>query len=179
MEGALRAGTTPQVWLCQGSSVIPVPPEAALAGLWPSLIPPADPAVPGRLSLDRIPWRARSLRILVSDLLFPGGPEGSAAMLSGQHGRGVVLVPFCQAEADPAWDGNIDFEDVENGAHHPRRVDSPLLRRYLDAYARHFTLWKEVCQRHGVAMARVPSELAFPQALQLEALPTGAVEPWI
>lgn len=179
VEGALRAGTTPQVWLCQGSSVIPVPPEAALAGLWPSLIPPADPAVPGRLSLDRIPWRARSLRILVSDLLFPGGPEGSAAMLSGQHGRGVVLVPFSQGEADPAWDGNIDFEDVENGAHHPRRVDSLLLRRYLDAYARHFTLWKEVCQRHGVAMARVPSELAFPQALQLEALPTGAVEPWI
>jgi uncharacterized protein (DUF58 family) len=178
VEGALRAGTTPQVWLCQGSTLRPVPPEAAAAGLWPALIPAPDPACPGGLQLNRIPWRARSLRLIVSDLLFPGGPGGSTALLSGQQARGVLLVPFAPSEADPGWDGNIDFEDVESGQRHPRRVEASLLRRYTSAYTRHFALWKEACQRHGVAMARVPSGIPFPQALQLEALPSGAVDPW-
>lgn len=178
VEGALRAGTTPQIWICQGSTVSLVPPEAAVAGLWTNLVPVADPAAAGRLPLDRIPWRARSLRLVVSDLLFPGGPETAVTLLSGQHGRGVVLAPFSQEESDPGWDGNIDFEDVESGTRHPRRVEPALLRRYTEAYARHFTLWKEACRRHGIAMARVPSVGSFPQALQLEALPAGAVEPW-
>jgi len=178
VEGSLRAGTTPRIWLCQGGTVVPVPPEAAVAGLWPSLIPAADPANAGRLAPDRIPWRARSLRLVVSDLLFPGSPDAVTALLSGQQGRGVILVPFSQAESDPDWAGNIDFEEVETGTRHPRRVESGLLRRYTAAYARHFALWKESCQRHGTAMARVPSSLPFPQALQLEALPSGAVDPW-
>lgn len=180
VEASLRAGTTPRVWICQGTTVIPVPPEAATAGLWPSLIPPADPSPTGQPgpSLDRVPWRARSLRILVSDLLFPGNPDPTAAFLSGQQGRGIILAPFALAESDPGWDGNIDFEDVETGLRHPRRVESGLLRRYTSAYARHFDWWKESTRRHGIAMARVPAALAFPQSLQLEALPSGAVEPW-
>ena len=180
VEGALRAGATPQVWLAQGATVVPVPPEAAVAGAWTTLVPPATFAgnVPAALPLDRVPWRARSLRLVVSDLLFPGGPEGAAGLLSGQQGRGVVLAPFCQAEADPSWQGNIDFMDVESGRSEPRRVEPALLRRYVAAYARHFSLWKEACRRQGVALARVPSGLPFPHALQLEALPSGAVEPW-
>jgi uncharacterized protein (DUF58 family) len=178
VEGALRAGTTPQVWLCQGHTVVPVPPEAAAAGLWPALAPSPDPAVPGRLNLDRIPWRARSLRLVVSDLLFPGGPEAAVPLLSGQHGRGVILAPFSLQESDPGWDGNIDFEDVETGLRQPRRVEPALLRRYHQAYARHFDLWKNACRRHGVMMARVPAAGTFPQSLQLEVLPMGAVEPW-
>lgn len=177
VEAALRAGATPQVWLCQGSQVVPVPPEAAVAGLWPALMPPPE-AAPGGLPLGRVPWRARSLRVVVSDLLFPGAPEGLAAVLSGQQGRGVVLAPFSQGESDPAWEGNIDFEDVESGSRHPRRVEPGLLRRYTAAYARHFSLWKDGCRRHGVVMARVPAALSFAQALQLEALPAGAVDPW-
>lgn len=181
VEGALRAGTTPQVWLCRDNQLVPVPPEAAVSGLWPSLIPPPEAGLNtaiGRLPLERVPWRARSLRLVVSDLLFPGGPEGAAGILSGGQGRGVVLAPFSQAESDPAWEGNIDFEDVETGTRHPRRVELALLKKYAAAYARHFELWKEACRRHGVAMARVPSGIPFPKALQLEALPAGAVEPW-
>ena len=85
---------------------------------------------------------------------------------------------MAQAEADPAWQGNIDFKAVENDRVHPRRVEPGLLKRYAAAYARHFTMWKESCRRQGVAMARVPAGVPFPQSLQLEALPSGAVEPW-
>lgn len=182
VEGSLRAGATPQVWLSRGSWLAPVPPEAAVAGQWTSLLPAADSGTAaspmGVPSLDRVPWRAKSLRILVSDLLFPGSPEPLAVSLSGRQGRGVILAPFSQAEADPGWDGNIDFHDVESGSRHPRRVEPGLLRRYAEAYGRHFELWKTACRRHGVVLARVPAEPAFPQALQLEALPLGAVEPW-
>ncbi len=178
VEATLRAGATPNVWLCQGSTVVPVPPDAATAGAWPALLPPPQVSAAAP-ALSRIPWRARSLRLLISDLLFPGDPGAVTSLLSGQSGRGVILSPFSPAESDPAWDGNIDFEDVETGSRHPRRVEARLLRRYHDAYARHFSLWKESSRRHGVAMARVPSGIPFPQSLQPEALPSGAVEPWV
>lgn len=179
LEGALRAGATPNVWLCRGDWLAPVPPDAAVAGAWTDLLP-AEPesASPQLPAIARVPWRARSLRIIISDLLFPGAPEPVAGTLSGRQGRGVVLAPFCQAESDPGWDGNVDFHEVESGGRHPRRVEPALLKRYAAAYGRHFELWKTACRRHGVVLARVPAGPGFPQALQLEALPNGAVEPW-
>jgi len=118
------------------------------------------------------------MRVIVSDLLFSGEPERYTALFSARQGRCVVFAPFCQAESDPDWGGDMEFMDAESLALHSRRVESGLLRRYRDAYARHFELWKIAALRHGLVMARVPAELDFPAALQLEALRTGAVEPW-
>ena len=58
-------------------------------------------------------------------------------------------------------------------------MEPALLRRYRDAYTRHFDLWKAAAQKHGLALARVPCEPDLSAALQLEALRNGAVEPWV
>ena len=140
---------------------------------------PAGPhtaAVPPDLA--RVPLRAQSLRVVVSDLLFAGDPQPFAAALTARQGRAMVLVPFCQGETDPDWDGNMEFIEAEAQSHHPRRVEPALLKRYRAAYARHFELWKAAAQRYGVTLARVPSAPDLSAALQLEALRNGAVEPW-
>lgn len=192
LEGAQRAGAIPRTWLCGGGEAVLIPVEAALSGAWPSMIPDSGgdwsadgrkpekgaPPPPARPALERVAWRAQALRVVVSDLLFPGAPEETAGLLSARDGRGLVLCPYSPKEAAPDWDGNVDFHDVETGGRYPRRVDPPLLTRYRAAYARHFELWKAAARRHGVALARVPSNGDFAKALQLEALPTGAVEPW-
>ena len=49
-------------------------------------------------------------------------------------------------------------------------------QNYLEAYRRHFSLWRERARKHGVVLARVPAEPAFREALHAEALPAGAVE---
>ena len=132
-----------------------------------------------RPAVERIPWRARAMRVLVSDLLFPGDPLPVSGALAASGGRGVIYCPFSKGEHDPDWEGNVEFEDVETGARRADRVEPSSLSRYRLAYGRHFDLWKAAARRHGVSLARVPAEGSFAQSLQLEALPTGAVEPWV
>ena len=179
VEGALRAGTTPHVTAVCGAWRRTLPLDAVMSDRWAEELPaaPQDAAAPPDLA--RVPLRAQALRVMVSDLLFAGDPLPLAGVLGARQGRPVVLAPFCQAESDPHWDGNMEFIEAEAQSHHPRRVEPALLRRYRDAYARHFDLWKAAAQKHGLALARVPCEPDLSAALQLEALRNGAVEPWV
>jgi hypothetical protein len=122
--------------------------------------------------------RGRSLRVLVSDLLFPGDGEWVGDWLGRGGGRGVVLVPQRAGEADPDWEGNLELEDVESGAVAGRFVSGEELVAYRKAYAAHFAGWREVLRRRGVGMARVPVEGNLVGALQQEALREGVVEWW-
>ncbi len=124
----------------------------------------------------RVPWRQGSLRVVVSDLLFPGAPDALLNALCAGNGHGVIFSPFCAAEAAPDWSGNIEMEDCESGRKSLRRVDEGLLNRYKLAYSQHFALWRERARKRAVLLARVPSAPAFREALQAEALPVGAVE---
>ena len=124
----------------------------------------------------RVPWRQGSLRVLVSDLLFPGSPEGPLSTLASGKGRGVIFVPFCRDEAEPDWRGNVELFDCESAARRVQHVDDGLLSRYVSSYRRHFALWEESCRRHAVPLARVSSEGEFHAALRTDALRLGAVE---
>ena len=122
------------------------------------------------------PLRSGSLRVLISDLLFPTAPELITTPFTANRGRGLLLAPFCAEEANPEWLGNIDFEDAETAHCEKRRVPAATLERYLLAYRRHFDLWREPCLKQGIAMARVSAEAEFVSALRAEAAKTGAVE---
>jgi uncharacterized protein (DUF58 family) len=124
----------------------------------------------------RVPWRHGSLRVLVSDLLFPGVPEPILSALSGRQGHGIILGPYTSAESDPDWAGNIELTDCETARKRLQLVDAGLLERYRKAYGRHFALWRERARKHSVLLARVAAEPDFRSALQAEALPVGAVE---
>jgi len=178
VEGAMRAGTAPAVTAVSGGWHRTLPRESVMGHRWGDELPNGPQPAAAPPDIARVPLRAQSLRIFISDLLFAGEPERFTAVLSARQGRPVIFAPYCQAESDPDWDGNMEFIDAEALSHHPRRVEPALLRRYREAYARHFDLWKAASQRHGLAMARVPAEPEFPAALQLEALRNGAVEPW-
>jgi uncharacterized protein (DUF58 family) len=132
----------------------------------------------GELSLDAVPFRHGSLRVLISDCLFTGSPETLLRPLSAGQGRGVVLAPFTVAEAEPDWEGNLDLVDCETAEHRHQRVDAGVRARYLEAYARHFELWQKHARRHGVRFARVRAEADLRDALREHALPEGAVELW-
>jgi uncharacterized protein (DUF58 family) len=126
--------------------------------------------------LDRVPFRAGSLRVLVSDLLDESPPGRVAAALVAARSRGLVLAPFTKEESDPDWSGNVDFEDVEQLTHRRQHVASDLLDRYRAAYRRHFGLWREACASRGVGFARVGDTGDFLAALRGEAVPAGAID---
>jgi len=130
----------------------------------------------GRLPLVEIPWRAGSLRILISDLLFPQPPEQELAGLTHNQGRPVILAPFLQGEAQPDWNGNLELHDCETTEVRQQRVEPFLLSRYEKSYQRHFELWQDAARRRGIPLARISCELSLSLALRQQALSAGAFE---
>ena len=98
--------------------------EARVA-LAKSALPAFEVAAPAneQLPLEEIPWRAGSLRVLISDLLVPQPPEREMARLSEGNGRAVILAPYLQPEAEPDWDGNLELRDCETRRTRQQRVE--------------------------------------------------------
>lgn len=130
----------------------------------------------GPPDLTRVPWRHGSLRILLSDLLFPGSPRATIGSLGSGKGRGLVFAPYCAEESSPNWSGNIALTDCETRRQRIQRVTTDLLARYAQSYKRHFAAWRESARKHAVLIAQVGSESGFREAMHAEAGPSGAVE---
>lgn len=176
-ESANRCGASLSTHIVHGDKIRHLPYEAIAAHAWwdaISTLTPADVAMPPQL--QHIPFRANAIRVLISDLLFPGEPEPILRALNQRQGSGIVFAPFLQYEAKPEWAGNYEFIDAERNTHHPHRIEPNTLKRYLDAYVQHFSLWKNSCQRQQIPLARIPAEPDLQRALNAEALPIGALE---
>jgi uncharacterized protein (DUF58 family) len=145
------------------------------SGRWRERLRPAAPGHETSLPAA-VPWRPGALKVFISDLLFPGDPGPFVAGLAVGSGLGILLVPTVAAEGDLTWRGNCELTDCETGAMRRQRIDDGVAANYRAAYARHFHLWREACQRRNVIFARVPCEQPLPLALGGEALAVGAVE---
>ena len=174
VASAESAGAPLRVHAAAGRRVLGVSAEEVRAGRWRERLPAIAAESSG--APLALPWRPGSLKVLISDLLFPGDPASLIATLGGGAGVGIVLAPTLAEEGDIAWRGNVELTDCETGAVRRQRADDALAARYREAYARHFALWREACRRRGVLFARVPSEGELALALGGEALGAGAVE---
>ncbi len=125
---------------------------------------------------ELIPWRAASLRIVISDLLFAANPEAICPALAAGNGRGIIFAPYCAAESDPEWLGNTELADCESTARRDFQFSPDDMRQYRATYANHFALWLDATRRCGIALARVSAESPLIDALQEGALNVGAVE---
>ena len=177
VESAARAGASCRAFLIRGDTVKILPTEAVQTQSFPNFqsLEKTNSIFP---IIGKIPLRPGSMRVCVSDLLFPGEPEALLAPLVGARGRGLVLVPYDNIEAAPDWDGNFEFIECETRAQRIQRVEPGLRERYAGAYKRHFEIWRDACRRYGITFSRVPSELEFSAALRNHALPEGAIEVW-
>ena len=177
VHAVLKSGASGRFYLTSGGGSAPIRPEELTTHAWVAKaaeLPTGAASSPSRL--DGIPFRTRSMRILLSDLLFQGDSLPVLRQLAHQRGFGSIFAPFSREEAEPAWSGNYEFIDSEDGTRHPRRVPVELLQRYRTAYLRHFDQWKHDGRRHDVAVVRVPAEPEFAAALRMEAVSAGSVE---
>ena len=185
VECADRAGAPVRITGVLGRNVRAIAPDEVRAGRWRQRLDPAGPAgatapratdaavsgLPGPIA-----WRPGALKVLISDLLYPGDPGPLLVPMSAGSGVGVVLAPGAADEAELPWRGNVELTDCESGAIRRQRVDEALATRYRAAYGRHFALWREACRKRGILFATVPSEATLAAALAGEAFAGGAVE---
>jgi uncharacterized protein (DUF58 family) len=171
VESALRASAALRILVWSGNVFRPLPIEAVMAHELPAAAENA--AAP---ELHAVPWRHRSIRVLLSDLLFPAPARDWFFPMASGCGLAIGLPPFCREECEPDWAGQLEFVDCETRATRAQRVDDRLRQRYLDTYARHFAWWDDTARRAGVRLARVASEGTLVEALRAGPLAAGAVE---
>jgi uncharacterized protein (DUF58 family) len=177
-ESSQAVGASLHTHAVRGDATLALDPAALRSHRWleaARALPASDPSQPPAVA--KIPLHANSIRVLLSDLLFPADPEFLLRTLSQRHGNLVTFSPFLATEAKPGWAGNYEFVDPERGSHHPHRIEVATLRRYEQAYQQHFSAWKQQAVRYQAAFARVPADLEWMAALFYEALPSGALEP--
>jgi uncharacterized protein (DUF58 family) len=186
VESAGRAGASLRTYLIRGGDIKILPTEAVQTHTFPNFQSLENSgaknsrdwksSVPEFPALNKIPFRPGSMRVCVSDLLFPGEPENFLRPLTSSRGRGLVFVPYERAEAEPDWDGNFEFIDCETLAPRIQRVEAALLTRYAESYRRHFDLWRDAARRSSVTLSRVPAAASLTESLRRHALPEGAAE---
>lgn len=175
MESALAMNASLQVYLVAGSESRQVDPDRLRHPDWE---PEAATESGGVPALDRLPFRNSSIRLFLSDGLYDSAPEVILQELLRGKGRGLLLLPYLEREANPDWLGNMELRECEQARVRRQRVDASLLKRYREAYARHVRSWRDTCRRYQTGMARVPCDRGLGEALKAEALPNGLVEVW-
>lgn len=176
-ESSQAAGASLAIHLVRGDARLALDPSTLRSHTWLEKareLKPADPSAAPDLS--RIPLWANAIRVLISDLLFAADPDPILRHLGQRHSSVVIFCPYLESEANPDWSGNYEFIDPELHSRNPHRIEPGTLRRYKEAYANHFSIWKTTAIRHQTALVRIPSEPDLIPTLYQHALRANALE---
>jgi uncharacterized protein (DUF58 family) len=166
---AANAQCTRAVWLSgEGYQRLPndsLPPSAWDRLEWESRRTPEQ-------SYEILPPRFRrlGLRVLISDLLWPGEPlqllrrlrEGAAALF--------VVQLLGREDAAPLEHGNLRVIDSETGAETEVYVDAGIARQYADNLAQLQQSWADACRQCGARMTTLIAEDVGHTTAELEAM---------
>lgn len=176
-HSAWRSAALLNVTLVRGGELLRPQPESLRVGDWPL---PGDNAVPARTASapdwPRIPWSTQSMRVVVSDFLYEQDP-GEAMNLLARNGSQVVLYAvYARSERRPAWLGDVELLECENGQRVRRHFTRQDIEDYHARYEGHFTGWADAATRTRAAFVRVPDEGTLAEQLLATAGPQGGVE---
>ena len=122
-------------------------------------------------SFEILPPKLRRLgvRVLISDLLWPGEPaqllrrlrEGAAALF--------VVQLLARDDATPPEHGNLRVVDSETGEENEIYIDSSVARQYSDNLAQLQQSWSDACRQCGAQMTTLIAEDLENSLAELEA----------
>lgn len=171
---ALRMGASLRCFIINGGSLLAPGIDVIRNHLWHEQL--AHEEIETVPQFEKIPWRARAMKVLVTDLLYPGSPATVLPWFNRSETRGILFCPFTDEEAKPSWQGNLELIDCETNRKQLRFFSKRLLEQYKQAYREHFQLWYEFSRRNGVKLVSIPSSGELADVLSSYALKEGAVE---
>jgi uncharacterized protein (DUF58 family) len=114
---------------------------------------------PGEALHSRPPaWRPRGIRMMISDLLWPGLPGPTLQRLAAGSAATAVLRVVSSMDLVPVETGNLRLTDVETGDQLEVGLDSTTADAYRRAITAHHQQWQEAATRHGVTLATIIAE---------------------
>jgi uncharacterized protein (DUF58 family) len=110
------------------------------------------------LMADPPPLRRNGIRVLLSDLLWPGDPGPVVRRLTDRAAACFVVQILAQAENEQPAHGNTRLEDVETGERLELFVDATARKRYAEALEAHRLQWLDACRGCGVRTLTLVAE---------------------
>lgn len=102
--------------------------------------------------------RRRGIRILVSDLLFPGDPLTALRYLTRGASAVFVIQILADADINPSLRGNITLVDSETGETTEIFLDEPIRKRYEKALNTHQENWHTAAKKTGTLITSFTAE---------------------
>lgn len=111
-------------------------------------------------ALTQLPpaWRARGIRIFVSDLLFPVDPTTVVAQVAGDAAVCVFVQLLAESDLEPPEQGNLRLVDCETHERLELYLDTLARERYKRNLTRHQENYHLACRRHGALLTTVVAE---------------------
>ncbi len=102
--------------------------------------------------------RRLGLRVLISDLLWPGDPLATLRRIANGAAEVFVIQLLARTDAEPPPPGNLRLEDSESGQVFDLYLDASGQQQYRDALVRHQESWRDACRQTGARFATVVAE---------------------
>jgi len=154
---AANAQCTQAVWL-SGEGFQRLPNDTLTPSAWD--VPAMNSRRTPEQSFEILPPKLRRLgvRVLISDLLWPGEPaqllrrlrEGAAALF--------VVQLLARDDITPPEHGNLRVVDSETGEENEIYIDSSVARQYSDNLAQLQQSWSDACRQCGAHMTTLIAE---------------------
>jgi uncharacterized protein (DUF58 family) len=152
-----NANCTRAVWL-SGEGFQRLPNDALTPSAWDKL--ECESKRTPEQSLAILPPKLRRLgvRVLVSDLLWPGEPLQILRRLRDGAAAVCVIQLLAREDASPPEHGNLRVVDSETGEESEIYIDSSIAQQYTDNLAQLQQSWADACRQCGAQMTTLIAE---------------------
>ena len=159
---AANAGFTVAVFVLGPRGAARLPDGGGRPSRWEGL-EPAEAGDPGAALLAAPPaLRPLGVRLLVSDLLWPGEPSAALAILARAGAAAAVVELLGEADLEPPARGAVELVDAETGETRPLLLDDAARARYAGALRRHRDGWELAARQIGGRLVPLVAERVLP-----------------
>jgi uncharacterized protein (DUF58 family) len=103
-------------------------------------------------------WRRQAVRIVISDLLWPGDPAGLLRQLANNAASLVVIQVLAKVDITPPRQGNLRLMDSETGEQLELFIDAQARQRFTQTFQRHQQTWREAAAAVGARLVTLTAE---------------------
>jgi hypothetical protein len=114
--------------------------------------------------------RRLGIRVLISDLLWPGNPLQTVRRLREGAAQLFVIQLLARDDATPPAHGSVRLVDSETGETSELYVDSNVAKQYRDNLAQWQQSWDDACRQCGAHLTTLIAEDLEGSLSELEAI---------
>lgn len=128
------------------------------AAAWQPFETVADGDLVAALRQARSPWRRRSVRVLISDLLFESRPKDMLVPLLHDASALAVIHIVCRQDSRGPEKGNLRLLDAETGHEQELYLDDAAIELYRHCFERHLAEWRQAASEVGAMFVTLSDE---------------------